>query len=188
MEKLRRCWPTSNPLLIAYHDREWGVPGHNDRALVETLVLQSMQAGLSWTLVLAKRSALREAFDGLRPERVARYTAADVHRLLANPAVIRNRNKIDAAIHNAREFLDVREAFGTFDRYVWRFVGGGPIRHRFRSLSQVPGETRESRALSKDLRAHGFRFVGPLVCYSFMQAAGLVNDHLVQCFRYRKLP
>ncbi len=188
MEKLRRCWSTSNPLLIAYHDREWGVPVHDDRTLFEMLVLQSMQAGLSWTLVLAKRPALREAFDGLRPERVARYTAVDVRRLLANPAIIRNRSKIDAAIQNARAFLGVRDAFGAFDRYVWRFVGGGPIRHRFRSLSQVPDETHESRTLSKDLRAHGFRFVGPIVCYSFMQAAGLVNDHLVQCFRYRKLP
>lgn len=181
----RRCWPTSNPLLIAYHDREWGVPVHEDRRLFETLVLQTMQAGLSWTLVLSKRAALRKAFGGFRPARIARYGAAEIRRLLANPAIIRNRAKIEATVQNARAFAAVQDEFGTFDRYVWRFVEGRPIRHRFRSLAQIPDETSESRALSRDLRDRGFRFAGPIVCYSFMQAAGLVNDHLLRCFRSR---
>lgn len=187
MEKLRGCWRTSNPLLIAYHDQEWGVPVHDDRSLFEMLILQSMQAGLSWTLVLGKRPALRIAFERFRPEHVARYTAADVRRLLANPAIIRNRAKIEAVVRNARAFLDIQQEFGSFDRYAWRFVGGQPVHHAFRSLAKIPDETPESRALSKELRRRGFRFVGPIVCYSFMQAAGLVNDHLVRCFRYRDL-
>ncbi len=183
----RRCWSTSNPLLLQYHDREWGVPVHEDRALFEMLVLQGMQAGLSWVLVLARRPALRAAFDGFRPERVARYRAAEIRRLMANPAIIRNRAKIEAAAQNARAFAAVLEAHGTFDRYVWGFVDGTPIRHHFRRRAEVPVDTRESRALSKDLRRQGFRFVGPVICYSFMQAAGLVNDHLVGCFRFRDL-
>jgi DNA-3-methyladenine glycosylase I len=187
MRTPRRCWPTANPLLTAYHDREWGVPVHEDQRLFEGLVLQTMQAGLSWTLVLAKRAALRTAFDGFRPGRIARYGAPEIRRLLGNPAIIRNRAKIEATIQNARAFARVREAHGTFDRYVWRFVNGRTVRHHFRRLSAVPDETRESRALSNDLRRWGFRFVGPVVCYSFMQAAGLVNDHLMHCFRWRTL-
>ncbi len=183
----RRCWPTANPLILRYHDREWGVPVHNDRALFEMLILQTMQAGLSWALVLARRPALRAAFDRFRPERVARYGAAEIRRLAANPSIIRNRAKIEAAVQNARAVAAVREAHGTFDRYVWRFVDGQPVRHHFRRRADVPAETRESRALSKDLRSRGFRFVGPVICYSFMQAAGLANDHLVGCFRFRDL-
>ena len=186
-QTLRRCWPTSNPLQIAYHDREWGVPLHDDRALFEMLSLQVMQAGLSWTLVLGKRGALREAFEEFRPGRLAEYAASDVRRLLATPAIIRNRSKIEAVIQNARSLLSVQTEVGSFDRYVWQFVGGTPIRHAFRRISQLPAETEESRTLSQDLRRRGWRFVGPVVCYAFMQAAGFVNDHLVTCFRYREL-
>jgi DNA-3-methyladenine glycosylase I len=180
-----RCpWAAGDPLLTAYHDSEWGTPTHDDRALFELLVLEGAQAGLSWLTVLRKRPAYREAFAGFDPEAVARFTAAQRRRLLRNPGLVRNRLKIESAVTNARAVLAVREAFGSFDAYVWRCVGGEPIRRVRRRPSDVPAETPESSAMSKDLGARGFTFVGPTICYAFMQAAGLVDDHLVSCFRH----
>jgi DNA-3-methyladenine glycosylase I len=170
--------------MIAYHDTEWGVPVHDDRKLFEYLVLDAMQAGLSWAIILKKRGHFRRALHGFDPARIARYTDRDVRRLLADPGIVRNRLKIEATIANARRFLDARDTFGSFSEYIWGFVDGRPIVHRYRSASQVPARTRESDAMSKDLRARGFRFVGSTICYAFMQAAGLVNDHVIDCFRY----
>jgi DNA-3-methyladenine glycosylase I len=182
-----RCpWAAGDPLLTVYHDTEWGTPAHDDRALFELLVLEGAQAGLSWLTVLRKRPAYREAFAGFDPAAVARFTAPQRGRLLRNPGLIRNRLKIESAVSNARAVLAVREAMGSFDAYVWRFVGGEPIRKMRRRPGDVPAETPESRAMSKDMRARGFRFVGPTICYAFMQAAGLVDDHLVSCFRHAR--
>ncbi len=182
----KRCaWSTLNPLLAAYHDREWGVPLHNDRRLFELLALEAMQAGLSWNLILQKRQSFRKAFHAFDPQRVARYGHLDVRRLLADAGIIRNRLKIAATITNARLFLDTQDAFGTFDRYIWQFVDGQPLVHRFRRLSEIPARTPESDAMSRDLRQRGFKFVGSTICYAFMQSAGMVNDHTVDCFRYR---
>ncbi len=181
----RRCgWTGTTPLMVAYHDREWGVPVHNDRKLFEFMVLDAMQAGLSWAIILNKRANFRRALHNFDPSQIARYTARDVRRLLADPGIVRNRLKLEAAIGNARRFMDIAAAFGSFDRYIWQFVGGITIQHRFRTLRQIPATTQESDAMSKDLHARGFRFVGSTICYSFMQAAGMVNDHLVDCFRY----
>jgi DNA-3-methyladenine glycosylase I len=170
--------------MIAYHDTEWGVPVHDDRKLFEFLVLDAMQAGLSWAIVLNKREHFRRALHNFAPERIARYAGRDLRRLLADPGIVRNRLKLEATITNARRFLDVAAEFGSFDRYIWGFVGGRTIHHRFRALRQVPATTRESDVMSKDLRRRGFRFAGSTICYAFMQAAGMVNDHLVDCFRY----
>ena len=183
-----RCdWAGSDPLYVEYHDTEWGVPLHEDLRLFEMLILEGAQAGLSWLTVLRKRPAYRQAFDGFDPEKVAGYGKTKVAALLADAGIIRNRAKIAAAIGNARAFLTVQAEFGSFDAYVWRFVGGQPQVNKWRNLSQIPAETEESRALSKDLKARGFRFVGPTICYAFMQATGLVQDHLVSCFRYKQL-
>lgn len=182
-----RCGWASTPLSIAYHDQEWGVPVHDDRTLFEMLVLEGAQAGLSWLTILAKREAYRAAFDFFDPELVARYDDRKVVQLLANPGIVRNRQKIEAAIQNARAFLAVQKEFGSFDAYVWRFVDGRPKRNAWRRLEELPSSTPESEALSQDLRRRGFRFVGPTICYAFMQAVGMVNDHLVDCFRYREL-
>ncbi|MEW5701903.1 MAG: DNA-3-methyladenine glycosylase I [Candidatus Zixiibacteriota bacterium] len=188
MPSKTRCpWPTDDPLMIEYHDREWGKPLHDDRRLFEFLVLEGMQAGLSWRTVLHKRENYRRAFDGLDPEKIAHYTRRKVERLLADPGIIRNRLKIEAAIGNARAFLRVVDEFGSFDRYVWRFVDGRPIVNRWRTLKQLPAISPEAEALSKDLRLRGFRFVGPTIVYAHMQATGMVNDHLVSCFRHREL-
>jgi DNA-3-methyladenine glycosylase I len=173
--------------MVAYHDQEWGVPVHADRALFEFLILEGAQAGLSWATILKKRAGYRRAFARFDPEAVARLGATDVARLLADPEIVRNRAKIAATVENARQFLKVREQWGAFDKYIWQFVGGAPIRHRFRAMTDVPAETPESQAMSRDLRARGFRFVGPTICYAFMQATGMVNDHLVGCFRHREL-
>jgi len=173
--------------MVAYHDEEWGVPVHDDRALFEFLILEGAQAGLSWSTILSKRAGYRRAFARFDPAAVARLGAADMTRLLADQGIVRNRAKIAAAVENARQFLKVREELGAFDTYIWQFVGGGPIRNRFRAMTDVPAETPESRAMSRDLRARGFRFVGPTICYAFMQATGMVNDHLVGCFRHREL-
>jgi DNA-3-methyladenine glycosylase I len=181
----KRCpWAVGGPE-VEYHDREWGVPVHDDRLLFEFLILEGAQAGLSWSTILRKRRAYREAFGGFDPEIVARFGAADVNRLLDNAGIVRNRRKIEAAIANALAFLRVQEEFGSFDAYLWRFVGGRPRLNRWRTMREVPSETPESHALSKDLKRRGFRFVGPTICYAFMQAVGMVNDHLVACFRYR---
>jgi len=184
----RRCpWGESHPLYVPYHDREWGAPLHHDRRLFELLVLEGAQAGLSWLTILKKRDAYRRAFDGFDPDRVARYDARKIERLLADEGIVRNRAKIRAAIANARAFLDVRKEFGSFDSYLWRFVGGRPIVNRRRHMKEIPARTAQSDAMSADLRQRGFGFVGSTICYAFMQAAGLVNDHLVTCFRYREL-
>jgi DNA-3-methyladenine glycosylase I len=170
--------------MVSYHDEEWGVPLHDDRKLFEFLVLEGAQAGLSWRTVLRKRENYRRGFHGFDPERVARYDREDVARLLSNPGIIRNRAKVESAISNARHVLDVLAEFGSFDAYLWRFPGGKPIANRFRTLSELPSTSRESHAMSRDLVKRGFRFVGPTICYAFMQAVGMVNDHLVHCFRY----
>lgn len=180
----RRCWwAVGDPLLIAYHDTEWGTPAHDDRALFELLVLEGAQAGLSWLTILRKRAAYQTAFSRFDPEAVARFDAARRRRLLGDPGIVRNRLKIESAVANARALLAVRDEFGSFDAYVWRFVGGTPIRKTRRKPKDIPAETPESGAMSKDLRRRGFTFVGPTICYAFMQAAGLADDHLVTCFR-----
>ncbi len=184
-KKLVRCWNTTNPLYIKYHDEEWGTPLHDDTRLFELLVLESFQAGLTWELVLKRREALKKAFSNLEPEKIAKYTEKDVARLLSNPEVIRNKAKILATINNARRFGDIRRDFGSFDVFIWSFVGGKSIDHALKDYSELPPESDESRAMSKELKKRGFKFVGPTICYSFMQGAGLVNDHLVHCFRYR---
>ncbi|HET7088842.1 MAG TPA: DNA-3-methyladenine glycosylase I [Anaerolineae bacterium] len=185
---LRRCaWAGSDLRMVAYHDEEWGVPLHDDRRLFEFLVLEGMQAGLSWSTVLRKRPNFREAFHGFDPVRIARYTAADVRRLLANPGIIRNRLKIEAAVNNARRFLEVQAEFGSFDNYIWQFVDGKPIRNRHKSLAEIPSRTPLSDNISKDLQKRGFKFVGSTIVYAHMQATGMVNDHLVDCFRYKEV-
>ena len=173
--------------MIAYHDTEWGVPLYDDRLLFEFLVLEGMQAGLSWQTVLRKREAFRRAFDGFDAERVARYTPSKVERLLQDASIIRNRMKINAAITNARAFLLVRREFGSFHRFMWGLIGGRPIRNAWRSLKELPACTPESDAVSQALQARGFRFVGSTICYAHMQATGMVNDHVVRCFRYREV-
>jgi DNA-3-methyladenine glycosylase I len=185
----KRCsWVNvDDPLLLEYHDREWGVPVHSDHKHFEVLVLSGAQAGLNWSLVLKKREGYRRAFDRFDPERVARYSEKQRRTLLADPQIIRNRMKIEAAVRNARAFLKIQEEFGGFDSYSWRFVGGKPKRSSWKATLQIPATSPESEALSKDLKQRGFSFVGPTVAYAYMQAAGLVNDHLVSCFRYQEL-
>jgi DNA-3-methyladenine glycosylase I len=173
--------------MVAYHDTEWGVPAHDDRTLFEFLILEGAQAGLSWQTILNKRAAYRRAFAAFDPARVARYGQREVTRLLGDPGIVRNRLKIAAAVENGRRVLQAQAEFGSFDAYIWRFVDGRPIRNRFRSLSDLPAETKESRAMSRDLQARGFKFVGPTICYAFMQATGMVNDHVTGCFRSRQL-
>lgn len=186
--KTRRCaWATLNEAQAAYHDREWGVPVHDDRRWFEFLILEGAQAGLSWDTILRKRENYRIAFAGFDPAKVARFGRKEVSLLLANAGIVRNRLKIESAIGNARAFLGVQEAFGDFDRYIWRFVDGRPIQNRWNHLKQVPASTRQSAAMSRDLKARDFRFVGSTICYAFMQATGMVNDHLVSCFRHREL-
>ena len=186
MKEPARCpWCLSHPVMVAYHDTEWGVPLHDDRKLYEFLVLDAAQAGLSWQTVLLKRENYRQAFDGFDAVTIARYTDKDVARLLTNPGIIRNRLKVNSAIVNARAFLQVQEEFGSFDRYIWQFVGGKPRLNQFRQLTDLPAKTAESDAMSKDLKRRGFKFVGSTICYAFMQAAGMVNDHLVGCHRHR---
>ena len=185
--EVARCGWARTALSIPYHDTEWGTPVHDDRTLFEFLILEGAQAGLSWETILAKRDAYRRAFDDFDAERVARYTTKKVERLLANPGIVRNRLKVDSAVSNARAFLEVRDEVGSFDSYVWRFVGGRPKVNRWRTMRDVPPSTPESEAMSKDLKRRGFRFVGTTICYAFMQATGMVNDHVVDCFRYREL-
>ncbi len=183
---LTRCgWVNLNePLYVAYHDEEWGVPRHNDRELFEMLILEGAQAGLSWITILKKRDNYRAAFDNFEPEIVARYDEAKIAELMANSGIVRNKLKINAAVQNARAFLKVREEFGTFDRYIWGFVGGSSKVNAWKTLAEIPAQTTESQAMSRDLLKRGFKFVGPTVCYAFMQACGMVNDHTTDCFRY----
>jgi DNA-3-methyladenine glycosylase I len=186
--KFTRCgWAGSDPLYVAYHDEEWGVPVHEDRTLFEFLSLEGAQAGLSWATILKKRANYRRAFDNFDPQKVARYGEAKIAALLADPGIVRNRLKVNGAVKNARAFLAVQAEFGSFDAYLWRFVGGRPVQNARRSLAEVPAQTAESDALSKDLKQRGFTFVGSTICYAFMQAVGLVNDHTVECFRHKQL-
>jgi DNA-3-methyladenine glycosylase I len=183
-----RCqWAGDDPLNQEYHDAEWGVPLHDDHKLFELLILEGAQAGLSWITILRKRASYREAFDGFDPAVVARYDERKQAELLANPGIVRNRQKIAATIENARAFLTLQETFGSFDAYVWRFVDGKPKINAWRAIAELPAQTAESQALSKDLLKRGFRFVGPTICYAFMQATGMVNDHTTDCFRYTDL-
>jgi DNA-3-methyladenine glycosylase I len=182
-----RCRWATNDLSILYHDREWGVPLHDDRALFEFLILEGAQAGLSWDTILRKRENYRAAFDGFDAAKIARYDGRKVQALLHDPGIIRNRLKIASAVGNARVFLEVREEFGSFDGYIWQFVGGKPRLNRRRLGGKIPARTEESDALSKDLKKRGFKFVGSTICYAFMQATGMVNDHAVECFRYEKV-
>ena len=185
----RRCeWAESGgPLSLTYHDEEWGVPSHDDRHLFELLTLEGAQAGLSWVTILRKREGYRAAFEQFDPDRVARFSARRIERLLRDPAVVRNRLKLESTVNNAQRMLEVRGEFGSFDSYIWQFVDGVPIVGRRRRLRDLPSETQESKAMSRDLKRRGFRFIGPTVCYAYMQAAGLVNDHVTTCFRYREL-
>ena len=180
-----RCGWAQGDAYIAYHDREWGVPLHDDRALFELLILEGAQAGLSWSTILNKRENYRRAFDGFDARKIARYREARTEKLLADPGIVRNRLKIRAAIGNAQACLEVCREFGGFDPYIWQFTGGRPIRNAWKSGAEVPARTPESDAMSKDLSRRGFKFVGSTICYAFMQAAGMVNDHLVECFRHR---
>ena len=173
--------------MLAYHDREWGVPVHDDGLLFEMLTLEGAQAGLSWLTILRKREGYRQAFADFDPEAVARYGAKEVERLVADPGIVRNRLKIESAVNNAARVLEVQDELGSFDTYLWKFVDGKPVVGRWRSLAELPAETDLSRALSKDLKRRGFRFAGPTVCYAFMQAVGMASDHTVDCFRYREL-
>ncbi len=188
MEQVMRCpWAGNDDDYIAYHDFEWGVPVHDDRRLFEFLILEGAQAGLSWQTILRKRENYRRAFDAFDPAVVAVYDEKRIGELLSNPGLVRNRLKINSAVRNAREFVKVQEEFGSFDRYIWDFVGGRQIVNGWESLRQIPAETVESRAVSKDLKKRGFSFVGPTIIYAYMQAVGMVNDHLVSCFRYAQI-
>jgi len=182
-----RCQWVRSELMARYHDREWGKPVHHDRTLFEFLILEGAQAGLSWETVLKKRPAYRKAFDNFDAKKIARYTPVKARQLLKNPGIIRNRLKIKAATQNARAFLAIQKEFGSFDRYIWQFVDGKPIVNRRRSLKDIPARTAESDAMSKDLKKRGFTFVGSTICYAFMQAVGMVNDHVTGCFRYRQV-
>jgi DNA-3-methyladenine glycosylase I len=185
---MNRCdWANRSELEQSYHDREWGVEVHDDRTLFEFLVLEGAQAGLSWSTILRKREGYRKAFDNFDARKISRYSEKTVSRLLANPGIIRNRLKINAAIANAGAFLQVQKEFGRFDRYIWQFVHGKPIRNSWRTMAEIPSRTPESDAMSKDLKKRGFKFIGPTICYAFMQAVGMVNDHVVDCFRHKEL-
>ena len=185
--KSRCSWSATDPLYIKYHDMEWGVPLHDDRRLFEFLILDGAQAGLSWFTILKKRPNYRKAFDHFDPHKIAGYDTCKVNELLSNEGIVRNRLKINAAIQNAISFLAVQKEFGSFDNYIWRFVGGETIKNKWKALEEIPAQTPESAAMSADLKKRGFKFVGPTICYAYMQAAGLVNDHVVDCFRYEEI-
>jgi DNA-3-methyladenine glycosylase I len=185
---LERCsWANTNPVMVEYHDTEWGVPLHDERKLFEFLILEGVQAGLSWNTVLQKRANYREVFSNFEVEKLINFTASDVDRLLLNPGIVRNRLKIEATIINAKKFIDVQREFDSFDKYIWGFVNSTPIKNNFKSLSEIPPYTLQSDVLSKDLQKRGFKFVGSTICYAFMQAIGMVNDHLSDCFRHEQV-
>jgi DNA-3-methyladenine glycosylase I len=186
MKTVNRCWG-KNQLMIDYHDKEWGVPLHDDKKLFEFLVLESMQAGLSWEIVLKKRENYRKALNGFDVKRIAKYTSKDIARLMKNEGIIRNRLKIEAVINNAQRFIEVQKEFKTFDNYIWQFVRNRPIKNKLRSLKDMPAKTEVSDVMSRDLKKRGFKFVGSTICYAHMQATGMVNDHLTTCFRYREI-
>ncbi len=186
MKQKKRCaW--TDPLYVKYHDEEWGVPAHDDRKLFEMLILEGSQAGLSWLTVLKKRENYRKAFSNFDARKIAKYAASDRKRLLANPGIVRNRLKIRAAVINAQKFLDAQKEFGSFDTYIWQFVGGKTVQNKFKSLREIPPRTEISDVMSKDLKKRGFTFVGSTICYAFMQAVGMVNDHVADCFRYHRV-
>jgi DNA-3-methyladenine glycosylase I len=187
MSKTRCSWAGNDPLYCAYHDEEWGVPAHDDRALFEFLVLEGAQAGLSWITILRKRENYRAAFDNFDPERVARYGPDKIDALLQNPGIVRNHLKVQASVVNAQKFLEVRNKLGSFDTFIWQFVGGKPRQNHWRGMAEVPASTPESDAMSKELKRRGFKFVGSTICYAFMQATGMVNDHTVDCFRHKEI-
>jgi DNA-3-methyladenine glycosylase I len=186
-EKIRCAWAGTDPLYVAYHDREWGVPVHRDRKLFEMLTLEGAQAGLAWITILRKRENYRKAFCGFDPAKVARFDKRQVNKLLQDPGIVRNRAKVESTVQNARVFLEIREEFGTFNKFCWQFVDGEPRINRRRSMKSLPAKTEQSTALSKELLRRGMRFVGPTICYAFMQAVGMVNDHTVRCFRHAEL-
>lgn len=188
MTNVKRCeWPGADPLYLAYHDEEWGVPVHDDRRLFEMVILEGAQAGLSWITILRKRDSYWQAFDNFEAAKIAGYDERKIETLLVNPGIVRNRRKVEAAVLNAGAFLAVQQEFGSFDAYIWRFVGGQPRQNSWRTLAEIPAQTPESEAMSKDLLKRGFKFVGPTICYAFMQATGIVNDHIVDCFRYKEV-
>ena len=186
-DKKRCAWPTGDPQMIEYHDTEWGTPVHDDRKLFEFLVLDAFQAGVSWSIVLHKRKNFRKALHNFNYKRIAKYDARDVKRLLGDAGIIRNRLKIQSTITNAQRFIEIQKEFGTFDKYIWQFVGGKTIAHKCKTLKDIPATSKESDAMSKDLKARRFKFVGSTICYAFMQAAGMVNDHTMDCFRYNQV-
>jgi DNA-3-methyladenine glycosylase I len=187
-KELKRCgWGGLDPIYLRYHDKEWGVPVHNDRRLFEMLILEGTQAGLSWLIVLRKREEYRKTFDNFDASRIARYTEKKVQKLLSDPGIIRNRLKITAAIDNAKAFLKVQKEFGSFDKFLWSFVGGKPRQNQFKRLREIPSRTPQSDAMSRELKKRGFRFVGSTICYAFMQAVGMVNDHIVSCYRRKEI-
>lgn len=185
---MNRCtWAVNDPLNQHYHDTEWGVPVHDDNLLFEFLILEGAQAGLSWLTILKRRDSYRKAFAGFDPRKVAAFTAAKKEALMQDAGIIRNRLKIEAAVTNAKAFLKIQQEFGSFDRYIWQFTGNAPLVNRRKTMKDIPAETEEAKAMSKDLKKRGFKFVGPTICYAFMQAVGMVNDHLVDCFRYHHI-
>lgn len=185
---IRRCsWPGADEIYIDYHDKEWGVPVHDDRKHFEFIILDGAQAGLSWITILKKRKNYREAFDNFDPEKVAKYDEKKIKELMQNKGIVRNKGKIEAAVYNAKAFLEIQREFGSFDKYIWQFVGGKTIKNSWKSEAEIPTKTPESEAMSKDLKKRGFKFVGPTICYAYMQAAGMVNDHIVDCFRYNEV-
>ena len=185
--KTRCGWVGSDPLYIEYHDKEWGVPSHDDQKLFEFIILEGVQAGLSWQTILKKRGNYRKAFNGFDPQKIARYDATRIKELLLDSGIIRNRLKVEAAVQNAKAFLTVQKEFESFDAYIWRFVHGKPVMNRWKELAKIPSKTSVSTAMSRDLKVKGFKFVGPIICYAFMQAVGMVNDHTVDCFRYQEI-
>lgn len=185
---MSRCaWCGSGKLMIGYHDKEWGVPLHNDKKLFEFLILEGAQAGLTWQTILNKRKSYRKAFDNFNPDKIAKYTKKDISELLKDVGIVRNRLKIEAAIINAKKFLEIQKEFGSFDKYIWQSVNYKTIKNKFKSLNEIPASTKESDLMSKELKKRGFRFAGPTICYAFMQATGMVNDHLVSCFHYNEV-
>lgn len=180
-------WPSGNPLMIEYHDKEWGVPLHNDRKLFEYMILDAFQAGLSWNTIINKRKNFRKAFDNFDPIKISKYNERKIKALLKDAGIIRNNLKIRAAVKNAKAYLKVKKEFGTFDKYIWQFTGGKTIHNKWKTLKELPAKTKESDAMSKDLINRGFKFVGSTICYAFMQAAGMVNDHMVSCWRYKEI-
>ena len=186
LERIRCEWTGTDPLMVAYHDQEWGVPVHDDQRLFEFLILEGMQAGLSWMTILRKRENFRLAFDDFDPVKVARYDQVKFDELMGNEDIIRNRLKIEAAVQNAKAFLKIQKEYGSFDAYMWQFVGGKPLLNEWKAMSEIPAKTQQSELMSKDLKRRGFNFVGPTICYAHMQATGMVNDHTIDCFRYHE--